>query len=234
MTNRLLAVALASALAFAACGDDDGGPDSAAGTTTSVADTAATTTETTATTATAVGSAAAVAVFPLVSDDTRFDDPVAAAEAFAARYVGYTDPVMSEFRQGDSRSGEVGTRPTADGPETIVLVRQLEDDTWWVLGSVAPGIELTSPTGGAFIGSPLTVSGRGVAYEGNIEVDLWADGQEEPLASTFVTGGATEMAPFETTIEFPTPRQYNGTLLLRSRSAEDGGVWEASVVRVAF
>jgi hypothetical protein len=232
MTNRLLAVALASGLAFAACGDDDGGPDSATGTTTSVADTATTTTA--ETTTTAVGSAAAVAVFPLVSDDMRFADPVAAAEAFAARYVGYTDPVMSEFRQGDSRSGEVGTRPTADGPETIVLVRQLEDDTWWVLGSVAPGIELTSPTVGAFIGSPLTVNGRGVAYEGNIEVDLWADGQEEPLASTFVTGGATEMAPFETEIEFPTPRQYNGTLLLRSRSAEDGGVWEASVIRVGF
>ena len=64
----------------------------------------------------------------------RFDDPVAAARSFAVDFVGMTDPVVGEFQPGDSRSGEVPVRGFADGAPSAVLVRQLEDDTWFVIG----------------------------------------------------------------------------------------------------
>jgi nucleoid-associated protein YgaU len=74
----------------------------------------------------------------------------AAATGFATELVGFTDPVVGEFQQGDARSGEVEVRAAADGPVTTVLVRQVgSDDTWSVLGAATAQIVPTTPAPGA-------------------------------------------------------------------------------------
>jgi hypothetical protein len=85
------------------------------------------------------------AMWPLADTSTRFDDPVAVATSFAVDYLGFTDPVIGEFRAGDGRSGEVWVQAVDVGPTTRVLVRQLtDDDTWWVVGFSRAGVPPTT------------------------------------------------------------------------------------------
>lgn len=219
-----------------------GGDDTSATTTTSVAttDTSAHPTEPGSSTSTSSATApaddaTATAVWPRSDTARRFEDPVAAARSFAVDFAGFTDPVLGEFRQGDSRSGEVEVRPQADGPVTTVFVRQLGDDgSWWVLGSATANIEVTEPAALATIGDPVTLKGTANAFEGTVDVDIRADGRDEPLAKGFVTGRMGEMGPFDSTLSFPSPHGGYGAVVFRTLSAEDGSVWEAAVVRVKF
>ena len=84
------------------------------------------------------------AVWPVAESSTRYSDPIEAARGFALEYVGFTELVVGEFRQGDSRSGEVSIQAFAGGPTTTAFVRQL-DDTWWVLGAATENIQVTAP-----------------------------------------------------------------------------------------
>lgn len=202
--------------------------------TTSTSELSSTSTEPGSTT-TAVPSEFATAVWPWFTSATRYTDPAAAAQGFAEDFVGFEDPVVGEFQQGDSRSGEVEVRPVPDGPVTTVLVRQLGDDgTWWVLGSVTENIVVEEPLVPCFIESPLTVKGESLTLEGNVEVQVRADDMAEPLVITPLSGGDTELLPFEGEIVFASPLAGSGSVVFLSRNAADGGVWEASVVRVSF
>jgi len=180
--------------------------------------------------------AAAPAVWPWADSTTRFADPVEAATSFATEFLDMTDPLVGEFRAGDSRSGEVELQATALGPVTTVLVRQLtEDDSWWVLGSAAENITLEEPETGAMVQSPLTLAGSALAFEGTVDVEVRVDGVVEPIATGFVTAsGGPEPGPFEGSIEFDDPGEGSGALVLISRSSEDGAVLEASVIRLVF
>ena len=232
---------LVGALVFLAADDDDGDTTAGPGTTTTTEEpdtTSTSSTIATSTTETTTATTARVdtttAVFPFADDGARFDDPLEAVEYWAEGVLGFVDPVYSEFREGDSRSGEVGVKPTENGPETTVFVRQL-DETWWILGAAAQNIEVDEPEALATLTSPVTVSGRALAFEGNVEVELWTDGADEPLAMVTVTGGGDELRAFEGTLTFDRqPQTPGGALILRSRSAEDGSTWEASVLRVRF
>jgi hypothetical protein len=176
------------------------------------------------------------AVWPWASSTVRYTDPVAAARGFAVDFVGFTDPVVGAFQQGDSRSGEVEVRPVANGPVTTVFVRQLgTDGTWWVLGSATANIQLTSPSAGAVVTSPVTLAGTSTAFEANVSVAVHQDGSTTPLAETFVMGGSMgEMAPFTGEVAFTAPSAEYGAIVLSTASMEDGRMWEASVVRVRF
>lgn len=204
-------------------------------TTTAPATTAEPTTTTAPATTTTAGGAddvARTAVFPFADDDLRFDDPVEAATTFAERIVGFADPVVGDYRAGDARSGEIGVRPVADGPETIVLVRQL-DEHWWVLGAVAEGITLDEPATGAELRSPVTVSGVAAAPDGEITVELWTDGAEEPVAIGRAEVATDEPSPFEVVLELDQrPATRDAALYVRSRGPSESGVWEAAVRRV--
>lgn len=193
------------------------------------------TTATTATPTTPVPVDAATAVFPDAAGAARFDDPVAAARAFAVDFVGFTDPVVGEFLPGDSRSGEVEVRPQADGPVTTVLVRQLgPDDTWWVLGAATASITLDTPAAGTAVTTPVAVTGSAHTFEGNVGVEVRQDGARQPIGTGFVTGGGDAMRPFTGQIDFSPPAADAGALVLVAHSGMDGGVWQAAVVRVQF
>jgi hypothetical protein len=175
-------------------------------------------------------------VWPAVDSDVRYDDPQKAARGFAEDLVGFTDPLVGEFRQGDSRSGEVEVRAAETGPVTTVLVRQLDDGSWWVLGSETADIQLTRPTAGSTITSPVTLAGSARAFEGTVDVRVVADGEADPVGTGFVTGsGGPELGPFEGRIEFRAPDAADaGALLLTTTGGEDSVIWQATVVRVRF
>jgi hypothetical protein len=177
----------------------------------------------------------ATAVFPDAVSSSRFTDPVEAARAFAVDFVGFTDPLVGEFRQGDARSGEVEVRPVAAGPVTTVLVRQLgTDGSWWVLGSAAANVSVDAPAAGAAITSPVPVSGSALAFEGVVAVEVRQDGMRAPLGTGSVTGGGDVSRPFSGRIAFSQPSADHGSLLFLVRSAKDGGIWEAGVIRIRF
>jgi hypothetical protein len=177
-----------------------------------------------------------LAAWPQVGNATRYDDPVAVARGFAVDFLGFDNPVVGQFQAGDSRSGEVELRPRATGPVTTVLVRQLgSDGTWWVLGAATDNIRVSQPSALDTISSPVRLAGTSTAFEATVGVLIYADGQTVPLARSFVMGGANgEFGPFDSTIEFETPHNTNGTVVLFTQSMEDGRMWEASVVRVRF
>lgn len=208
---------------------------SSASTTESTTSSSATTASTAQTTTVVDLATYRSAVWPWAESTTRFTDPVEAARSFAVDFVGFTDPIVGEFQQGDSRSGEVEIRPVASGPVTVVFLRQLgSDDTWWILGAATENITLTEPTAMSEVESPLTVAGTVLAFEGHVDIALTADGLTQPLVETFATGGGDQPRPFETTVEWSGTDTGGGALVLTTASAEDGRIWEAAVTRLLF
>jgi hypothetical protein len=193
------------------------------------------TTSVTSTPTSTVPADLSTAVFPTAQSGVTFTDPVAAARAFAT-FLGFTDPVVGNFLAGDNRSGEIEVRPNATGPVTTVLVRQLDSvGHWYVLGSVTDNIQVTAPDALTTVTSPVPLAGTSTAFEANVSVQLYADGVAAPLADTFVMGGSMgQMAPFTGTLEFPATTASDGSLVFFTRSMQDGGTYEASVMRVHF
>lgn len=193
---------------IALTGDDDGGQrtgDGVAGdpdTTTTEPDT--TTTTTTTTTTPPVEPAADIAsqaVWPRPSSSVHFDDPVEVARSWARYYAGFENPLPGDFRPGDSRSGEVPVWPkTTAYNETTVLVRQLSDDNWYVIGSTTENITVTTPSNGDQLTCPQVLQGTALAFEGTVQVHIDAyqpDGDRVEVARGIVTGGGGPEAPFD-------------------------------------
>jgi hypothetical protein len=231
--GAVLAVVAIAVVVYLVTRDDDGNSTAPAVTTTTTA-TTTTSPGTTGAPATSLPVDTSTAVWPSPSSTTRYADPVAAARGFATDFVGFVDPVVGDFSQGDTQSGEVPVQATTIGPTTTVLVRRL-GDAWFVLGSSTPNIQLTSPAARAAIASPLRLEGTSTAFEATVNVELRADDVAAPIATGIVMGGANgEMGPFDGTIEFTRPAATAGALVLLTISPESGNVAEATVVRVNF
>ena len=239
--NRLLfgigtaAAVVAVVVGLIALTDDDPVVDTVAPTSTTVDPGGTTTTEATPTTF-APTVDPSVPVWPRVTTSQRFDDPVSAARSFVVDFVGMTDPIVGEFQQGDSRSGEVPVQPMANGPITTVLVRQLEDDTWFVLGSATDDIRLDTPAAGSDIDCPVHLTGEALAFEGTVQVAIRDDYTDEPIGTGFVTGGGGPSAPFDGMVDCDLDLLddgvHFGSIVLTTEGGEDGRVWQAAVVRV--
>jgi hypothetical protein len=209
-----LVVVVAAVVLLVVAGDDD--TEVATDDTTTTTEATTTTTEAATTTTTTEApepddeltrEELGQAVWPHVESDTRYDDPTAAARGFAVELAGFTDPLVGDFAQGDSRSGEVEVRSSPRGAVTTVLVRQLgAESTWWVIGAATENIEVDDPQSGSAIDDPLQLSGRARAFEGTVQVAVFADGDTEPLGEGFVTGsGGEELGPFSDSIPFRSP-----------------------------
>lgn len=176
------------------------------------------------------------AIWPLASTSTRFATPLLAAQTFALDYLGFTDPVVEPFQAGDTRSGEVPVRSGLSGAKTTVLVRQVaSDDTWWVIGAIAPDIVISRPSALETISNPVHLKGTSTAFEGVVNVEVRQDANLVPLVRTTVMGGSMGvMGPFSATVPYKTPTSAAGAIVMYTRSAKDGSIVEASVLRVAF
>lgn len=208
-------------------------PTTAATTTTST--TAATTTTATPTTSAPPNVDRFAVVYPAVASDVRYTDPRGLAEDYARQVLGFTELVVGEYQAGDSRSGEVPISDERDGsPTSTVLVRQFDDDNWYVLGSISPDITVDAPTSGAALASPFQTTGSALAFEGTVDVAVVVAGQADPVGTGFVTGNGTPPAgPFDDRISFVAPGpETPGVVVYRTLSAEDGHVIQATSVRV--
>ena len=151
---------------------------------------------------------------------------------FGTHYLHMVNPVIGQFQQGDARSGEVPIQPSAAGPITTVLVRELgTDNSWWVLGAGTAAINLTTPTWNAFITSPVALKGTSMAFEGTVQTQV-RDDNNAPLGKGYVTGGSASMGPFSGSLAFAKATTKYGAVVLYTISAASGAVMEAMVVRV--
>lgn len=224
-------VAVAATL-LVACGDDAADDTTTTGPTT----TEPTTTEPTPTSEPGSGDDAPsqAVVWPEPGGPTSYADPVEAATGFATELVGFTDPIVGEFRRGDSRSGEVEVRSREDGPVTTVLVRQVDGEDWSVIGAATADIVIEAPEVETEVSSPVQLSGRATAFEGTVQTAV-VDSSGERLGEGFVTGGTFgELGPFEGELAFEDPTTSTGSVLLSTVSARDGSIEEAAAVAVRF
>lgn len=235
------AAVLAVVVAVIAVTDDDGDQElDVSDTSTTVEET--TTSEVTTTTGGTTTTFAptvdpANAIWPRVNTSQRFESPMAAVQSFAVDFLGFVDPVMGEYQAGDLRSGEVPIQPRADGPTTTVLVRQLEDDTWFVIAADTADITIEEPAPGADVDCPLRLTGTALAFEGTVDVAIHADFVEEPIGTGFVTGsGSPPAGPYEGEVECDLEQLddgvHYGVLVLSTTGGEDGQLWTAEVMRI--
>jgi hypothetical protein len=177
----------------------------------------------------------ATIVWPDPEGGIVYTTATAAVEGFAVDLVGFTDPVVGELQQGDSRSGEIELRPAPPGPVTTVLVRQMGDDHWYVIGSSTPDIVVDDPIAGTAIDAPLVVAGQALAFEGTVNVSVVERGATDPLGEGIVTGsGGGELAPFSGQIDWANPGGGRGSVLFWTVSAEDGSVMQVTAIPVGF
>ncbi len=123
------------------------------------------------------------------------------------------------------------------GSPTVIIVRQQSDDHWYVLGSSAESIVLSTPKAGAKLVSPQPLIGQAYAFEGVVNVALYADGNPAPIAETVVTGrGDGVLGDFFGEIDFTVPPGVTrGTLVLRSLGGPNGDETNAATSqRVLF
>jgi len=93
-----------------------------------------------------------------------------------------------------------------------------------------------TPSDLAVVTSPLTISGRALAFEGtvNVRVVQIKNGVVRQLGTGHVTGGGDVMGPFTGQITFAAPGTGIGWVLASELSAYNGAVTKVTAVRVAF
>lgn len=246
-----LVVALVVVLIVVLSGDDDDDDVSAEDTTTSIVESTTTTTEadettttaaeeeTTTTTSAASGSVteaeAATVAWPDPLEGAGADDPVDVATEFATEVLGFSDPVVGELQEGDSRSGEVEVRAADDGPVTTVGVRQMSDDRYYVLFAASSEVELLLPTAGSAIDDPLEVEGWGRGFEGQIAIRVHDRSDGAVLGEGFVTsGGVGELEAFTGEIRWDNPGGGWGVVVAAVPGGADGATWAAAALPVGF
>lgn len=203
---------------------------------------------TTTTTAPAAVPVTAVdyAIWPSADNTTPYESPQALAENFASGWLGMTSPTVGTYREGDSRSGEIDIRSSPGGVATTLSVREDAARGWMVIDARSPSLELATPATLDAVSSPITLTGRSVAFEGVVHMTLLrrnlslncafrcgALGFVGMANSTF-TGHGTELTPFQTTLAFSSPQTTTGILVLWTDSPKDGSIAEATVRLVSF
>jgi immunoglobulin-like protein involved in spore germination len=182
----------------------------------------------------AVPADAATAVWPTAASGVRYRTPQAAARGFAVGLAGMRDPHLSGYRAADARSGEVDVRPGDSRLPTHVVVRELGDGTWWVLGSATDDITLDSPATGDRLAPPsVTLTGSALAFEGTVFVRV-VDDRGTTLGTGTVVGGGDVRRPFTGTVALAAAGTDHGALVLGTQDMREGLVSSAAVVRISF
>lgn len=120
------------------------------------------------------------AIWP--AGDVLFTTPEEAATDFLDAVFG-TGPLIGEFQEGDSRSGEIEVFASADGAQigsarSLLLLRQLgPDGGWFVMSAVSELVAISTPEAAASVpAGSLPVAGTGTGFEGTIVVSAFSAG----------------------------------------------------------
>jgi hypothetical protein len=166
------------------------------------------------------------AIWPFASSTTTFATPEDAAKSFAVDYLG-----MTEARLGATTGNDVEVFPNATG-SARTLVHLLDDATrgWVVVGADADEIAVDTPAPHDALTSPLTVSGKSVAFEATLGVQLRPLGSKAPVFADIAMGGSSEMQPFSTTITPPSVDQPLVLVVFEGDASGRGAVTNATVI----
>jgi hypothetical protein len=174
--------------------------------------------------------------------------PRAIADLFARDFLNMPNPNVGEYQAGDSRSGEIVVHPKPTGTlATTLSVRQF-DGQWYVIAANAGNLELDAPATDARITSPVHLTGRSIAFEGQVQVAVLrydttlqctvptdvCGSDPGVYANTYFTGSGDEKRAFATDVTFTKPQSEYGYVVLWTNSAEDGTVSEATVRLIRF
>jgi hypothetical protein len=179
---------------------------------------------------------------PPVDRDAR---AAKAAAVTFLRELGMRDPVAATYRKTGAATAEVGLHPrTGEGDrpfdQVTTLVRLHRYAYGWVPtgASAVNTIEVDQPLSYSRIESPVTVSGLSVAYEGIVHVTVLEDrrGPDRVLGKGLVTGGGTELAPFQGSIPFrdQTLGVDAGWVVFSGDTGTGDGIVSATAVRIRF
>jgi hypothetical protein len=234
-TLGLAAAAVLVVALISVVGDDDSTTlDIATPSTTSTTSTTTSTTTTIAPATTVpVPVRPATAIFPS-EGERQFQSPGAAAVAFAREFLGMPNPVV-ESTALSARVVEVRARP--DRPPITSITVADSAGAWFVTGARTKNIDLVTPEAGDRISSPAGISGSSTAFEAHVNWEVREEGQAsgEKLGEGFFLGGSNgQFGVFTAQMTFTSPTKSAGTIVLFTRSAEDGAVQEATVIRVTF
>lgn len=174
------------------------------------------------------------AVWPYFNDGVRYITARAVALGFAQTYIGMSSPTTENVTSVGATAGTVTVRPYVGGPVTSVKVYEdVSRKTWWVSGSTTADIRVSEPQPGSVVHSPLHTAGTSTAFEAVVNVHVRADGLSTPLVSSVVMGGSNGvMGNFTKDFAFDTTTSAAGAVVFSVRSAKDGSVIEATVVRL--
>ena len=222
-TRRAPAVAaLVALLSVTACGDDetaDSTTSSSAATTvapttvapTTVAPTTVaptTAAPTTQPTTTAPVGLEQPAIWPAA--DVVFTTPDEAAADFVSQVL-QVPVVLSDFRAGDSRSGEFelwfeeSGNPIEDSPRGLLLMRQLGPSSgWFVIGVANDMATIAVPEVGATVpAGPLPVEGTFIGFEASGTIYAYVAGDAARLLDSQQTmaGSMGEPGPYSVTLD---------------------------------
>ena len=120
--------------------------------------------------------------------EVRFETPVEAAASFVTNVLG-VEPVLGEFTQGDSRSGEIQVfSPGESTPVSrgLLFLRQLgPNDGWFVIGAANPNATISTPETNAKVAvGPLPIEGVARGFERTVVVTVFQAGYTSALGST--------------------------------------------------
>ena len=136
----------------------------------------------------------------------------AAADFVSAVLISEGDPVLGEFQQGDSRSGEIavlfaGETGDLDPPLEMgmLFLRQIgPTDGWYVIAAVSDGVMIDTPSALEEIpAGTVAVSGEGRGFEGTLVVSAFPPGDD---AATFdleigAGGASADLEPYSVELD---------------------------------
>jgi hypothetical protein len=171
------------------------------------------------------------------------DSAIATATSFLRREVGMTTPVASNFRWTGKRTAKLDVRSRivdaggrANMSQVTVVSLERLSKVWYVTGTSTKTIVVSRPGPLDRIASPVRVSGKALAFEGNVRVTVTEDryGKDVVLGAGNVLGRGDEIGPFAGSISFRRPAGSTGSIIFTEPSAIDGTPVNATVVRVRF
>ena len=173
------------------------------------------------------------AIWPVTPAKSGYPSPVAAARGFAVSLLHMRGPVLGIFSSRSATTGVVAVRyATASYPINVHVARFTGASGWWVISCTTSQIDITWPVALSHVTSPLTLTGRSLAFEAVVNIALYVDGRATALVRTTTMGGGTQMAPFGATLHFPTGLRRNATLVMFTTSMKDGYPVVASARRL--
>ena len=235
-TMRCLPALIAMAVLAMSCSDNSTGSGDS---TTSTTAAATTTVPEAVTTTSEPVELAQPAIWPAAG--VVLETPEAAAADFVKQVLG-VEPVLGDFVQGDSRSGEIevfSPGETTPVSRSLLLLRQLgPHDGWFVIAAANPNVTISAPETNAEVpAGPLTVEGVARGFETTVVVTVFRAGvAEEVMDQVVTTGGALETSePYRVSLDLTTARPGDViTLLVRGDTGLETDPGEFSAIPVVM